>query len=137
MWEDAYARFRDRGELQVIIKGDIALCRSFCLVDRSRCGNGEPGGEQPLSIRPAPISMAVAVAKVMNLRAGNLDARYFGMASLQFWTYPRSRSWRESGDCAEPMFKKHTPLQCVLFFIVLAMVVVLFWLAQYSEKASF
>jgi lysozyme family protein len=35
------------------------------------------------------------------------------------------------------MFKKHTPLQWILFCVVLAMIVVLFWLAQYLEKASF
>ena len=35
------------------------------------------------------------------------------------------------------MFKKRTPVQWVSFFIVLAMVVVLFWLAHYLEKASF
>jgi len=35
------------------------------------------------------------------------------------------------------MFKKRRPLEWVLFFIVLAMVVVLFWLAQFLDKASF
>jgi hypothetical protein len=35
------------------------------------------------------------------------------------------------------MFKKRTPLEWVLFFIVIAMVVVLFWLASFLEKASF
>jgi hypothetical protein len=35
------------------------------------------------------------------------------------------------------MFKKRTPVQWVSFFIVLAMVVVLFWLAHYLEKAGF
>jgi hypothetical protein len=35
------------------------------------------------------------------------------------------------------MFKKYTLVQWVSFFIVLAMVVVLFWLAGYLGKASF
>ena len=44
---------------------------------------------------------------------------------------------RTSGGNANHMFKKNTPLQWVSFFIVLAMVVVLFWLAHYLERASF
>ena len=63
--------------------------------------------------------------------------RYFGMAILQFWTYPRSRCWRGNGDCAETMFKKHSLSQWVLFLIVLATVVMLLWLARYLGKASF
>jgi len=35
------------------------------------------------------------------------------------------------------MFKKRTPVQWVSFFIVLALVVVPFWLAHYLDKASF
>jgi hypothetical protein len=36
-----------------------------------------------------------------------------------------------------PMLKKRRPLEWALFFIVLAMVVALIWLAQYLDKASF
>jgi hypothetical protein len=35
------------------------------------------------------------------------------------------------------MFRKHIPAQLVSFCIVLAMVVVLLWLAHHLEKASF
>jgi len=35
------------------------------------------------------------------------------------------------------MFKKHSPLHWLSFVIVLAIVVVLLWLAQYLERASF
>jgi len=35
------------------------------------------------------------------------------------------------------MLKKRRPLEWALFFVVLAMVVVLFWLAQFLGKASF
>jgi hypothetical protein len=42
-----------------------------------------------------------------------------------------------AGGDAKEMFKKRTPLEWVLFFIVIAMVVVLFWLASFLEKASF
>jgi hypothetical protein len=41
--------------------------------------------------------------------------------------------WR----CANDMFKKYTLVQWLSFLIVLAMVVVLFWLARYLERASF
>ena len=35
------------------------------------------------------------------------------------------------------MFKKHSPMRWLSFVIVLAIVVVLLWLAQYLERASF
>lgn len=35
------------------------------------------------------------------------------------------------------MFRKHTPLQWLSFFVVLAIVIVLLWAAQYLDKASF
>jgi len=35
------------------------------------------------------------------------------------------------------MFKKHSPLVWFSFAIVLAILVVLLWLAQYLERASF
>jgi hypothetical protein len=49
----------------------------------------------------------------------------------------RRISSKITGGDAKEMFKKRTPLEWVLFFIVIAMVVVLFWLASFLEKASF